>query len=64
MEAKADQLSELAADGSHSPEAEVQARDLVRVVTTELARMSEKNRVAYVILREEGLSAKAAAAVL
>jgi DNA-directed RNA polymerase specialized sigma24 family protein len=64
MEAKADQLSELAADGSHSPEAEVRAHDLVRVVTTELARMSEKNRVAYVLLREEGLSAKAAAAVL
>src|SRR5262249_55150326 len=48
----------------HSPEAEVMARDLVGVVTRELARMSEKNRVAYVLLKEEGLSTKEAAAVL
>jgi RNA polymerase sigma-70 factor (ECF subfamily) len=52
-----------AGDG-HSPEAELLARDLVRVVTVELARMSEKNRVAYVLLKEEGLSVKEAAAVL
>jgi RNA polymerase sigma-70 factor, ECF subfamily len=46
------------ADDHHSPEAEVLARDLVRIVTAELARMSEKNRVAYVLLKEEGLSVK------
>jgi DNA-directed RNA polymerase specialized sigma24 family protein len=48
----------------HSPEAEVLTRDPVRVVTLELGRMSEKNRVAYVLLKEEGLSVKEAAAVL
>ena len=47
-----------------SPESDTRARDLVRVVTGELARMSEKNRVAYVLLREEGLSVREAAAVL
>jgi len=47
-----------------SPESDARARDLVRVVTGELARMSEKNRVAYVLLREEGLSVREAAAVL
>jgi RNA polymerase sigma-70 factor (ECF subfamily) len=52
------------ADDRHPPEREVLARDLVRVVTLELARMSEKNRVAYVLLREEGLSVRAVAAVL
>jgi RNA polymerase sigma-70 factor (ECF subfamily) len=52
------------ADDGRSPEAEAVARDLIRVVTVELARMSEKNRVAYVLLKEEGLSVKAAAAVL
>jgi RNA polymerase sigma-70 factor (ECF subfamily) len=45
----------LAALDGHSFEAEVLARDLVRVVTVELGRMSEKNRVAYVLLKEEGL---------
>ena len=34
------------------------------VLTRELSRMSEKNRVAYVLLKEEGLSVKEAAAVL
>jgi len=54
----------LATVDGHSPEAEVLARDLVRVVTAELGRMSEKNRVAYVLLKEEGLSVREAAAVL
>src|SRR5262249_5696610 len=46
------------------PEAAVRARDLVGILALELSRMSEKNRVAYVLLKEEGLSVKEAAAVL
>src|SRR5262245_48815354 len=38
----------LPANDLRSPESAARARDLVRVVTGELARMSEKNRVAYV----------------
>jgi RNA polymerase sigma-70 factor (ECF subfamily) len=55
---------QLPGDDHRSPESDVRARDLVRIVTAELARMSEKNRVAYVLLKEEGLSVKVAAAVL
>jgi RNA polymerase sigma-70 factor (ECF subfamily) len=51
-------------DGGHTPEAEALARDLMAIVTMELSRMSEKNRAAYVLLKEEGLSVKAAAEVL
>jgi RNA polymerase sigma-70 factor (ECF subfamily) len=47
-----------------TPEAEVIAADLLHVATVELNGMSEKNRVAYILLREEGLTAKDAAAVL
>ena len=54
----------LHADDRYSPEAAVRARDLRDVLTLELSRMSEKNRVAYVLLKEEGLSVKEAAAVL
>src|SRR5262249_59034349 len=54
----------LHADDGHSPEAAVRARELREVLTRELSRMSEKNRVAYVLLKEEGLSVKDAAAVL
>ena len=54
----------LQADDVTRPEAELQANDLWLVVTRELAKMSEKNRVAYILLREEGLSVKEAAAVL
>jgi RNA polymerase sigma-70 factor (ECF subfamily) len=50
---------------SHStPEAEILAEHMLDVVTVELSRMSEKNRVAYVLLKEENLSVKDAAAVL
>jgi len=42
----------------------VLACDLVRVVTVELTRMSEKNRVAFVLLKKEGLSINEAAAIL
>jgi RNA polymerase sigma-70 factor, ECF subfamily len=54
----------LPADDRYSPEAAARARDLQELLTLELSRMSEKNRVAYVLLREEGLSIKEAAAVL
>ena len=54
----------LHADERYSPEAVVRARDLQELLTLELSRMSEKNRVAYVLLKEEGLSIKDAAAVL
>jgi RNA polymerase sigma-70 factor (ECF subfamily) len=52
------------ADDRYSPEAALRARDVQAVLTRELSRMSEKNRVAYVLLKEEGLSVKEAAAVL
>jgi RNA polymerase sigma-70 factor (ECF subfamily) len=51
-------------DDRYSPEAAVRARDLQELLTCELSRMSEKNRVAYVLLKEEELSIKEAAAVL
>ena len=51
-------------DGATTPESEVAAEHLLDIVTDELTRMSEKNRVAYVLMKEEGLSAKDAAAVL
>jgi len=54
----------LQADNRYGPEAEVFADDLVQVVHAELVKMSEKNRVAYVLLREEGLTVKEAASVL
>jgi len=52
------------ADDRYSPEADANARDLIQVVTDELGRMSEKNRIAYILLREEGLNVKEAAALL
>lgn len=54
----------LHADEQYAPEAQALAHDLAGVVTAELGKMSEKNRLAYVLLREEGLSVKEAAAVL
>jgi RNA polymerase sigma-70 factor, ECF subfamily len=47
-----------------TPESQVIANDLTDLVAQALGRMSEKNRTAYVLLKEEGLSAKDAAAVL
>ena len=47
-----------------TPEAESMAEDLLNVAVSELKRMPEPHRVAYVLLKEEGLSAKEAAAVL
>lgn len=58
------ELDRLQTDESSSPEAAVRARDLETAVSLELGRMSEKLRAAYVLLREEGLSAAEAAAIL
>jgi len=54
----------LEAGPGYSPEAEARSHDLLQVVALELDRMSERNRVAYILLREEGLSVKEAAAIL
>jgi len=54
----------LHADDQYAPEAQALAHDMASVVTAELDRMSEKNRVAYVLLQEHGLSVKEAAAIL
>jgi RNA polymerase sigma-70 factor, ECF subfamily len=51
-------------DGSPGPEAHAQADDLAGIVKLELQKMSEKTRSAYVLLREENLTVKEAAAVL
>jgi RNA polymerase sigma-70 factor (ECF subfamily) len=51
-------------DAESTPEAEVMADRLLETVTIELRKMSEKNRSAYVLMREEGVSAADAAAVL
>jgi RNA polymerase sigma-70 factor (ECF subfamily) len=47
-----------------TPEAASIAEDLLNVTVSELDRMSEPHRVAYILMKEEGLSAKEAAAVL
>jgi RNA polymerase sigma-70 factor (ECF subfamily) len=47
-----------------TPEAELAAQHLHDTLACELGKMSEKNRVAYVLLKEENLSAREAAAVL
>src|SRR4029077_5942535 len=54
----------LHANDRYSPEAAVRARDLQEALTRELSRMSEKNRIAYVLHKERALSVKEAAAVL
>ncbi|MGK3997165.1 RNA polymerase sigma factor [Sorangium sp. So ce1024] len=51
-------------DHTSCPEAEVGAHELLRVVTLELSKMSELSRVAYLLLKEEGLNVSEAAAVL
>jgi RNA polymerase sigma-70 factor, ECF subfamily len=56
--------NELRAHDTYRPDFELIARDLLQVVEGALRKMSEKNRVAYILLREEGLSAKEAALVL
>jgi RNA polymerase sigma-70 factor (ECF subfamily) len=55
---------ELLPEECASPEAEILAEHMLDVVAFELSRMSETNRIAYVLVKEEGLSMKEAAAVL
>jgi RNA polymerase sigma-70 factor (ECF subfamily) len=50
--------------GSQCPEAEALAEVLLQTVRLELRKMSERNRVAYILIREEGLTVKEAAAML
>jgi RNA polymerase sigma-70 factor, ECF subfamily len=54
----------LAADDRYDPEAQTRAQDLVQVITRALQKLSEKNRSAYVLLREEGLDVRDAATIL
>jgi len=58
------QRDELQSEELSTPEAQLAAEHLLDVLTVELGRMSEKNRSAYILLREEGLSAKDAASLL
>lgn len=51
-------------DEGNTPDEELTADHVARVVTVELQKMSETNRAAYVLLREEGVSLKEAAAIL
>jgi RNA polymerase sigma-70 factor (ECF subfamily) len=54
----------LRAGEAEGPEAQAVARELVEVVSTALHGMSERNRLAYALLKEQGLSVNEAAAVL
>jgi RNA polymerase sigma-70 factor (ECF subfamily) len=56
--------AELWAEYHATPEGEALAEHLLELAVNELARMSEKNRTAYILLKTEGLSAKEAAAIL
>jgi RNA polymerase sigma-70 factor (ECF subfamily) len=58
------QSTDIHSEAIATPETLVTAQHLLATVVLELNRMSEKNRIAYVLLKEEGLSAKDAAAVL
>ena len=51
-------------ESAGSPESDLHAEVLARIVEQELQRMSEKNRSAYILLKIEGLSAAEVAAVL
>jgi RNA polymerase sigma-70 factor (ECF subfamily) len=54
----------LSAGEGERPESELMALALEETIGAELKKMSEKNRVAYVLIREEGLTVKEAAATL
>lgn len=49
---------------NRTPEAASMAEDLLKAAMYELNRMPEPHRVAYILMKEEGLTAKEAAAVL
>jgi RNA polymerase sigma-70 factor, ECF subfamily len=54
----------ISADDRYDPQAQTRAQELAGVMTRTLQRMSEKNRAAYILLREEELSVKDAATTL
>jgi len=56
--------NDLRAPERDDPELALRARDVESVVTLELRKMSEKNRAAYILVREEGLGISDAAAML
>jgi len=58
------ELERPATGDGHNPEGTARARDLFELIGNELATLSEGNRLAFVLLREEGLSVDEAAAVL
>lgn len=51
-------------DDATTPESQVLAAHLVDILSLELGKMSEKNRTAYVLVKEEGLTVKDAARLL
>jgi RNA polymerase sigma-70 factor (ECF subfamily) len=63
-----DVAEEKGSDGSWAhdatPEAELAAQHLHTALAAELQGMPEKNRVAYILMKEENLTAKEAAAIL
>ena len=62
--ASTDEVLEAILENAGSPEAELNAESLARIVEQELQRMSERNRSAYILLKIEGLTVVEAAAVL
>jgi len=62
--ASTDEVFEAILQHPGSPEAELNAETLARIVERELQRMSERNRSAYILLKIEGLTVVEAAAVL
>jgi RNA polymerase sigma-70 factor (ECF subfamily) len=62
--ASTDEVLEAILESAGSPESQLHAETLARIVEQELQRMSEKNRSAYILLKIEGLTASEAAAVL
>lgn len=62
--ASTDDVLEAILESPCSPESELHAETLARIVEHELQCMSERNRSAYILLKIEGLTAAEAAAVL
>ena len=62
--ASTDEVFEASSACVGSPESDLHAQTLARIVEQELQGMSEKNRSAYILLKIEGLTAAEAAAVL
>jgi RNA polymerase sigma-70 factor, ECF subfamily len=62
--ASTDEVLGAIVESAGSPESDLHAGTLARIVEQELQRMSERNRSAYILLKVEGLTAVEAAAVL